>query len=51
MTTIEPRDGFSALGCNFRALRAIVVYQLVLLYQFERQLPLGRGLKALLRAA
>lgn len=30
---------------------AIVVYQLVLLYQFERQLPLGRGVKALLRAA
>jgi hypothetical protein len=32
-------------------LGAIVVYQLVLLYQFERQLPLGRGVKALLRAA
>lgn len=32
-------------------LSAIVVYQLVLLYQFERQLPLGRGVKALLRAA
>jgi hypothetical protein len=31
-------------------LGAIVVYQLVLLYQFERQLPLGRGVKALLRA-
>jgi hypothetical protein len=32
-------------------LGAIVVYQLVLLYQFERQLSLGRGVKALLRAA
>lgn len=32
-------------------LGAVVVYQLVLLYQFERQLPLGRGVKALLRAA
>ncbi len=32
-------------------LGAIVVYQLVLLYQLERQLPLGRGVKALLRAA
>lgn len=32
-------------------LGALVVYQLVLLYQFERSLPLGRGVKALLRAA
>jgi hypothetical protein len=32
-------------------LGAIVVYQLVLLYQVEHQLPLGRGVKALLRAA
>ena len=32
-------------------LGAIVVYQLVLLYQVERQLPLARGVKALLRAA
>jgi hypothetical protein len=32
-------------------LGAIIVYQVVLLYQFERQLPLGRGVKALLRAA
>jgi hypothetical protein len=32
-------------------LGALVVYQLVLLYQFEHQLPLGPGLKALLRAA
>jgi hypothetical protein len=32
-------------------LGAIIVYQLVLLYQFERQSPFGRGVKALLRAA
>ncbi len=32
-------------------LGAIIVYQVVLLYQGERQLPLGRGVKALLRAA
>jgi hypothetical protein len=32
-------------------LGAIIVYQLVLLYQFEHQLPLGCGIKALLRAA
>ena len=32
-------------------LGAVVVYQLVLFYQFERQLPLGRGVKAFLRAA
>lgn len=32
-------------------LGAIVVYQLVLFYQFEHQLPFGRGVKALLRAA
>jgi hypothetical protein len=32
-------------------LGALIVYQLVLLYQFERQLPLGRDIKALLRAA
>jgi hypothetical protein len=32
-------------------LGAIIVYQVVLLYQVERQLPLGRGVKALLRAA
>jgi Transposase DDE domain len=33
------------------ALGAIVIYQLVLLYQHERELPLGKGIKPLLRAA
>jgi hypothetical protein len=33
------------------ALGAIVIYQLVLLYQHERNLPLGKGIKPLLRAA
>jgi hypothetical protein len=33
------------------ALGAIVVYQLVLLYQHEHNLPLGKGIKPLLRAA
>jgi Transposase DDE domain len=33
------------------ALGAIVVYQLVLLYQHEHDLPLGKGIKPLLRAA
>ena len=32
-------------------LGAVFVYQLVLLYQFQRDLPLGKGVKALLRAA
>lgn len=32
-------------------LGAILVYQIVLLYQFEQNLPLGRGVKPLLRAA
>jgi hypothetical protein len=32
-------------------LGAVLVYQLVLLYQFQRGLPLGKGIKALLRAA
>jgi hypothetical protein len=32
-------------------LGAIVVYQVVLLYQFEHNLPLGKGIKPLLRAA
>jgi hypothetical protein len=32
-------------------LGAILLYQLVLLYQFEHQLPLGRSIKPLLRAA
>jgi hypothetical protein len=33
------------------ALGAVVIYQVVLLYQHERHLPLGKGIKALLRAA
>jgi hypothetical protein len=33
------------------ALGAVVVYQLVLLYQHENDLPLGKGIKPLLRAA
>jgi hypothetical protein len=33
------------------ALGAVVVYQLVLLYQYEHHLPLGKGIKPLLRAA
>jgi DDE family transposase len=33
------------------ALGAVVIYQLVLLYQQERNLPLGKGIKPLLRAA
>jgi len=32
-------------------LGAILVYQVVLLYQFEHDLPLGKGIKPLLRAA
>ena len=32
-------------------LGAVLVYQLVLLYQFQRGLPLGKDVKALLRAA
>jgi hypothetical protein len=32
-------------------LGAILLYQLVLLYQFQAGLPLGKGIKALLRAA
>ena len=33
------------------ALGAVTIYQLVLLYQHERNLPLGKGIKPLLRAA
>ena len=33
------------------ALGAIFVYQLVLLYQYQHALPIGRGIKAFLRAA
>jgi hypothetical protein len=39
-----PRSQLLALG-------AVVVYQLVLLYQHEQNLPLGKGIKPLLRAA
>jgi hypothetical protein len=33
------------------ALGAVIIYQLVLLYQHERNIPLGKGIKPLLRAA
>ena len=33
------------------ALGAVVVYQLVLFYQHEQNLPLGKGIKSFLRAA
>ena len=33
------------------ALDAIVIYQLALLYQHERGLPVGQGITPLLRAA
>jgi hypothetical protein len=33
------------------ALGAVVIYQLILLYQHEQNLPLGKGIKPLLRAA
>jgi hypothetical protein len=33
------------------ALGAVILYQLVLLYQHEQHLPLGKGIKPLLRAA
>jgi hypothetical protein len=33
------------------ALGAVVIYQVVLLYQHERYLPVGQGIKPLLRAA
>ena len=33
------------------ALGAVVVYQLVLRYQYEQRLPLGQGMKPRLRAA
>jgi hypothetical protein len=32
-------------------LGAVLLYQLVLLYQFQQRKPLGVGIKALLRAA
>ena len=37
--------------CQLLALGAILLYQIVLLYQHQRQLPVGVGIKALLRAA
>jgi hypothetical protein len=33
------------------ALGAVVIYQLVLLYQYEHNFPLGTSIKPLLRAA
>lgn len=33
------------------ALGAVVIYQLVLLYQYEHNFPRGKGIKPLLRAA
>ena len=37
--------------CPLLALGAILLYQMVLLYQHQRQLPVGVGIKALWRAA
>ena len=37
--------------CQLLALGAILLYQIVLLYQHQRQQPVGVGVKALLRAA
>jgi DDE family transposase len=37
--------------CQLFALGAILLYQIVLLYQHQRQQPVGVGIKALLRAA
>ena len=37
--------------CQVFALGAILLYQIVLLYQHQRQQPVGVGIKALLRAA
>ena len=37
--------------CQLCALGAILLYQIVLLYQYQRQQPVGVGIKALLRAA
>jgi hypothetical protein len=62
---IEPFNGVFKNGCAWRgqmpvkglrrcqrlALGAIVLYQIVLLYQHQRQRPSGVGVKALLRAA
>jgi hypothetical protein len=62
---IEPFNGVFKNVCEWRvkmpvkglqcsprlALGAVVVYQLVLRYQHEHDLPLGKGIKPLLRAA
>jgi len=37
--------------CQLFALGAILLYQIALLYQHQRQQPVGVGIKALLRAA
>jgi hypothetical protein len=37
--------------CQLLGLGAILLYQIVLTYQYEQQQPLGIGSKALLRAA
>ena len=37
--------------CQMLALGAILLYQIVLIYQHQRQQPVGVGIKALLRAA
>jgi hypothetical protein len=37
--------------CQMLALGAILLCQIVLLYQHQRQQPVGVGIKALLRAA
>jgi hypothetical protein len=37
--------------CQLLALGAILLYQIVLLYQHQRQQPVGVGIKVLLRAA
>jgi hypothetical protein len=37
--------------CQLLALDAILLCQIVLLYQHQRQLPVGVGIKAFLRAA
>ena len=37
--------------CQLFARGAILLYQIVLLYQHQRQQPVGVGIKALLRAA
>lgn len=37
--------------CQWFALGAVLLYQLVLLYQQEQHLPVGVGIKPLLRAA